>query len=458
LFAAVPPDILSTVLFHLQAFREMTITADQVSQLAPDGSSAAAGRKLMGLKNWSDLGVSSGALWGKCQGSALYQVKIDLATLVSSCSCPSRKFPCKHALGLLFLHAESPAAAPVGEPPEWVEEWLAKRRGRQEKSSERTTDQLEKPVDVKAQQKRAEQREARVSEGLERLDLWIRDLVRNGLAGLESRPPSFWDEQSRRLVDAQAPGLSSRLSALGELPGASPNWPAQMLGELGRIKLLIHAWQRIEQLDASLQSDIRQIIGWNVSQEELAERTDGVEDVWCVVGQTTTDEKPLRIQRAWLLGRETGRWVLVVQFATAGQPFAELLPVGTERRGTVVYYPGVSEQRGKLVRQEGGIAEVANRLSGTARINDFLGGVSSQLGRLPWARTVCGLFQDVTVVPRENEWVLRDDSGQGLPLSRKNHWKLLALTGGAPCDVVAEWDGNCLHPLGLYLQERYRAI
>lgn len=434
----------------------MPITSEQVLQLAPDSNSAKAGEKLMALKNWSDLGINAEALWGKCQGSALYQVKVDLTNLGSSCSCPSRKFPCKHALGLLFLYAESPVAAPLGEPPEWVADWLLKRRDREEKKSDKNAEQADKPVDEKAQLKRVEQRETRVSAGLERLDLWIRDLVRNGLAGLESQPPSFWDEQARRLVDAQSPGLSSRLLALGELPGSSPDWPMQMLSELGRIKLLIHAWQRIEQIDTPLQSDIRQMIGWIISQEELAERTDGVQDIWCVVGQTTSEEKQLRVQRAWLLGRETGRWALVVQFATLGQPFAEVLPVGTERPGTVVYYPGASEQRGKLIRQEGGIAEVTRRLPGTDRFDDFLGEVSSQFARQPWVRGLCGLFSDVTIVPREKEWILRDSAGNGLPLSPKNHWKLLALTGGAPCDLAAEWEGRSLHPLGVYIQGRYR--
>ena len=436
----------------------MPITSEQVTQLAPDGSSAAAGKKLMALKNWSDLGISAEALWGKCQGSALYQVKVDLTNLGSSCSCPSRKFPCKHALGLLFLYAESPAAASSGEPPEWVEEWLLKRRDREEKKAEKKAEEADKPVDEKAQLKRSEQRESRVSEGLERLDLWIRDLVRNGLAGLESRPPAFWDEQSRRLVDAQAPGLSSRLLALGELPGSAPDWPEQMLGELGRLKLLIHAWQRIEQIDAPLQSDIRQMIGWNISQEELAGRTDGIEDIWCVVGQSTSDEKQLRVQRTWILGRNTGRWALVVQFATAGQPFPELLPVGTERPGTVVYYPGATQQRAKLIRQAGAMAEVATRLPGTARLDEFLASVSTQLASQPWVRSTCGLFRDVTLVPRDETWVLRDSAGQGLPLSRRNHWKLLALTGGAPCDLVAEWEGRCLSPLGLFTQGRYRAL
>jgi hypothetical protein len=435
----------------------MPITTEQVTQLAPDASSASAGQKLKAPKNWSNLGSSPAALWGQCQGSALYQVKVDLANLGNSCSCPSRKFPCKHVLGLLFLYADSPAALPATEPPDWVRDWLQKRHERDAKKAA-AAEAPPKPVDAQAQRKRAEQRDARVTEGLERLDLWLRDLVRNGLAGLESRPPSFWEEQSRRLVDAQAPGLAARLSALGELPGSTPEWPTLLLEELGRIQLLLHAWRRIDQLQPDLQAEIRQLLGWNVSQEELAQRTDGIADQWCVVGQTLSDDRQLRVQRSWLLGRHTGRWALIVQFAAGPQPFAEVLPVGIERAGTIVYYPGVSRQRARLVPTEEGIADITDRLPGTDRIEDFLGECAGQLARQPWTRSVCGLFTDVTIVPGAGGWVLRDGAGQGLPLARRDPWKLLALTGGQACDIAAEWDGRRLQPLGLALDGRYRAL
>jgi hypothetical protein len=435
----------------------MPITTEQVTQLAPDANSAAAGQKLKAPKNWSHLGSSAEALWGQCQGSALYQVKVDLSNLGSSCSCPSRKFPCKHVLGLLFLCADSPAALPPGEPPAWVVEWLQKRQDREQKKAAKA-EAPPKPVDAQAQQKRAEQRDARVSDGLERLDLWLRDLVRNGLAGLESRPPSFWEEQSRRLVDAQAPGLAARLSALGELPGSTPEWPTLLLAELGRIQLLLQAWRRIEQLQPPLQAEIRQLLGWNVSQEELTQRTDGIPDRWCVVGQTLSEDRQLRVQRSWLLGRQTRRWALIVQFAPGSQPFTEVLPVGMERPGTIVYYPGVSQQRARLVPAEGGLTDIGDRLPGTDRFEEFLGQCAGQLSRQPWTRGLCGLFRDVTIVPGDNGWLLRDGAGQGLPLTRRSPWKLLALTGGQACDLAAEWDGRGLHPLGVSLDGRYRAV
>ena len=81
----------------------MQLTAEQIAEMAPDPASAAAGKKLAGLKHWQSVGKNTAALWGLCQGSAVYQVKVDLANMGYHCSCPSRMFPCKHVLGLLLL-------------------------------------------------------------------------------------------------------------------------------------------------------------------------------------------------------------------------------------------------------------------------------------------------------------------------------------------------------------------
>src|SRR5215468_6612769 len=110
--------------------QKMNVSADQISALAPDASSLAAGKKLGSAKNWKNLGQSPAAVWGECQGSALYQVRVDLGGLAYKCSCPSRKLPCKHVLGLLFLAAAASKDVPAGEAPEWVSEWLTKRAAR----------------------------------------------------------------------------------------------------------------------------------------------------------------------------------------------------------------------------------------------------------------------------------------------------------------------------------------
>lgn len=93
----------------------ISLTSDQVLALVPDASSASAGKKLGNPRTWQNLGQNSSALWGECQGSALYQVKVELSTLTTRCSCSGRKFPCKHSLGLLLLAANDASVFPIVE-------------------------------------------------------------------------------------------------------------------------------------------------------------------------------------------------------------------------------------------------------------------------------------------------------------------------------------------------------
>src|SRR5437588_8586551 len=105
----------------------LSLTLAQISTLAPDASSLAAGKKLAAGRDWRALGHDERALWGECQGSALYQVRVDLGDLSAKCTCPSRKFPCKHALGLMLKAAGDASSIAAAAPPDWVAEWLARR-------------------------------------------------------------------------------------------------------------------------------------------------------------------------------------------------------------------------------------------------------------------------------------------------------------------------------------------
>lgn len=428
----------------------MNLTLEQIAEMAPDPASAAAGKKLAGVKHWPELGRSPAALWGKCQGSAVYQVKVDLSNLGYNCNCPSRKFPCKHVLALLMLAAQSPAALVEQANPDWVDDWLAKRRVREEKQAVAKTEQPQPPVDGQAQQKRAEQRAANVRDGLSRLDLWLKDLVRAGLAGVETKPESFWEEQSKRLVDAQAPGLASRVARLAALPRSSPDWVGRLLAELGRIKLLLHAHERLDSLDSPLASDVRQIVGWNVSQNELDETGERVDDAWVVAGQWIDDDDRLRAQRSWVVGRNTGRTGLILQFSAGGQPFAESIVAGTEQPGTLAFYPGAARLRAKFVHREGAVASISGRPPGCPTIEDFLDEFTKTLARQPWLNAFGGVLRDVTMVRRNDTWLVRDGAGDALLLAGANHWKGLAICGGHPCDLAVEWDGHRLRNLGLF--------
>src|SRR5207302_318551 len=148
------------------------------------------------------LSFASGvdAVWGEHQGSARepYRVAIDLSGPAFNCSCPSRKVPCKHALGLFLVHAAQPGG--TYEPPEWAAAWLAARRARTQ------TAPVDKPAPAdperaaRDQAERVRRREERISRGVEDLDRWLQDFARAGLAEMASRPWSTYEQMSARLV------------------------------------------------------------------------------------------------------------------------------------------------------------------------------------------------------------------------------------------------------------------
>src|SRR5687767_13947787 len=100
--------------------------------LAPDPASASAGQSLANVKKWTGLGRGERAIWGLCQGSGKtpYQVRVDLSEPAFKCSCPSRKFPCKHGLALLLLFAKQAGDFTSGDEPAWVADWTTERAAR----------------------------------------------------------------------------------------------------------------------------------------------------------------------------------------------------------------------------------------------------------------------------------------------------------------------------------------
>ena len=158
-------------------------TLEQIHAFAPDERSLKAGKSQAAAKKWSEFGRHESTVWGLCQGSGQnpYQTQIDLSEPAFRCSCPSRKFPCKHALGLFIILATDAGKFETAAPPPWVEEWIARRRAREREQAEPVMPK-KRVADPKAAARRAAQREAKVEQGLEDLDNWMRDLIRQGLA------------------------------------------------------------------------------------------------------------------------------------------------------------------------------------------------------------------------------------------------------------------------------------
>lgn len=431
----------------------MHLTTEQVLALAPDASSASAGRKLADARQWRGLARDAAALWGECQGSALYQVRIDLGDLVAKCSCPSRKFPCKHSIALLLLAVQSEAAFTASARPQWVSEWLDKRSAAAEAKEKRVTAPA-KPVDEAAQARRTEKREERVSEGVASLDLWMADLVRNGLGSIEPHSRE-WDARAARLVDAQAPALASRIRRIGGLVGSRPEWPLDVLEELGKTALLTEAWRNIDSLPPPLQADVRQLIGWTFTQEEVLAAGDIVSDSWFVIGNVTEDDERFRLQRSWLQGQTTQRLAMILQFAAGPASFPELIAAGSSFDAELAFWPGAQPTRALIIeRRPNSTRAPLVRLDGLDALADRF---STLLAAQPWTERTAALLHATAIDPGSPFRAI-DRHGRAVPLAPGEHWTLAALSGGQPIDLAAEWNGRALAPLGVLAGHRYHLL
>ena len=420
----------------------------QVDALAPDPASLKAGRQLAEVRKWSGLGQDERSLWGLCQGSGKepYQAQVDLSEPAFRCSCPSRKFPCKHGLGLMMLWSRQAEAFPQGDPPGWVRDWLA---GRDQRATQKTV-RVEKAPDPEAQAKRSAQREARVEEGIAYLGGWLQDLMRAGLSGLPSQPESHWTNAAARLVDCQAPGLARMVARIPEIL-SRPEWQPRLLEHLGRLHLLLQGASRLDSLSPELQAEVRSRLGWTQSQEELLSRS-GCQDRWWVVGQRSLDEGPVRTLRTWLWGEQQGQSALLLDFSAGGRPLPRHYALGMVVDAELVYFEGAAPQRA-LLKSSTPIESHCPPL-GHATLDSLLDHCADRLALNPWQEEWPALLDQV--VPGVSQQCLVDRDGRKIPLhpAFSDFWRLCAISGGHPVTVFGEWDGYTLRPLSVLAQGR----
>lgn len=422
-------------------------TLEDVQAKAPDASSLAAARKLAQPGPWSSTGASEVLVWGQCQGSGRtpYQVSVDLTAPAYRCSCPSRKFPCKHALALLLLWSSGALAEGDGTVAAFAQEWADDRADRATRRTERAT---APPADPEAAERRRAQRVATMSAGVEDLALWLTDLVRGGLAAARRQPLSWWDAAAARLVDAQLPGLADEVRTAGGRVQREEDWVPVLLAAVGRWWSLVQAWRRRDDLDAGLTGDLRAALGWAVAAEEVRGQ-DRVAGTWLVLGAYRTLDGRVQQQRTWLHGEESGETVQVLDFAAGADPLPVAQTVGARLRGEVARYPGAGVRRATFV----GTPEVVGAaavLPGGGDLAAAYVRLADVLAASPWTRRVPAVLRGATldVGAPGAPVVVRDGAGGELPLAPDvDPWPLLARAGGAPVDLFGELEDGTFRVL-----------
>jgi len=445
---------------------------ERVLALASDAPSQRTAQSLASGRAWTAAGAAAeaDAVWGECRGSASapYRAVVDLTGPAYRCSCPSRKFPCKHVLALLLLWSEGSVPDDAAGPPDWAGSWLMARavaRGVRGDGSPRSRGVPggRPPGSAQSAARRAEQRETRVASGLAELDRWLCDQARQGLAASQQAGYAHWDDIAARMVDAQAPGVAERLRALASVPHSGPGWDGRLLEEYALLHLLAVAYRRQAELPGPLRETVRSRIGFSLRQADVLASGQPVRDHWQVLARRDLEQDRIRARRTWLRGRKTGLDALLLSFAAAGQALDDSLTVGTDADADLVFYPGAAALRaavlarhgGGTVLPDGGPPDGGPPEGGT--IAGLLAGYAAALAADPWLDSWLAV---VEVIPaRAPVPAVCDVDGGSLPLhpGAGHCWPLFALSGGGPVTLAGEWTPRGLWPLTAW-DETGRAV
>ncbi len=166
----------------------MELTEQYILLHAPNPAAAANGKKLSQSGKFRNHGCNgdSSIYWAECAGSGKnpYRTSVDFSISeenpTSRCSCPSRQFPCKHALGLMYeILGKKPFA--VSELPEDLAEKKAKQAARAAKKEER---EAQPPSPKKTNTSAQKRKLAKQLEGLDLAEKMVDELLTGGIAAL----------------------------------------------------------------------------------------------------------------------------------------------------------------------------------------------------------------------------------------------------------------------------------
>lgn len=450
----------------------MAFDLKSIEALAPDQASLNAASKLTRRSNWARLerNEAQALLWGECQGSGAnpYRVVVNAGDQGYKCTCPSRKFPCKHSLALMWISATAPDSFSPADTPEWVNDWLGRRpkgaarpaaaAGAAAPAAKNIGDArapalAAEPDDPAAtarreaaQRARAAETRAAVAAGLSELDQWISDQLRLGLSGFVDAASERCRRIAARLVDMKATALAGRID---ELPARlmmlrSEVRPEAAIRELGKLVLLARAWRAMPE-----DAELRRLVSTSEMREQVLANADAfqVDSLWEVLGeQIETRRDGLVSHATWLLDLKASapQFALLQDYypASAGKRSNAFSP-GERFAARLAFFPARAPLRALVAERKGEATPDAGwPAADPVAAKDPLAAHAARQDRAPWETETPILLPPGTILRDDRDglwWQARDDaSGIALPIAATPPEPVMGFELQA---TAAIWDG-----------------
>lgn len=197
------------------------LTEQQITAMAPNANAVANAKKIIKSGGFTALSRSADETFymGECKGSgsSVYSVSVDFideASPVCRCSCPSRQFPCKHSLALLFQILEQ-GAWDTCDIPQTILDKRARKEAREEKKDEKAKTGGKSAKASAASSLAARKKKLKKQlEGLDMAEQVMTELLNAGLATLKGTSLKTYQDLAKQLGDYYLPGPERLIRSL----------------------------------------------------------------------------------------------------------------------------------------------------------------------------------------------------------------------------------------------------
>ena len=202
----------------------MEITAKKIEEWAPNADAAKNGRDLVAKNKFSNLQTDAGKsiIWGECAGSGKnpYYCSADFLeenNPVFRCNCPSRQFPCKHAIGLLYAFEKGQLFSTNEVPQDIVEKRNKIEKKQEKKVAEKETLKEKADTPKKINKVAAIKKIETQLSGIETAKKILLNITQNGLSFIDSKEKRAIELQLKELGNYYIPGIQTSFNNLMEL-------------------------------------------------------------------------------------------------------------------------------------------------------------------------------------------------------------------------------------------------
>ncbi len=257
----------------------INLTKEYIDSLATNASAIKNGMKLASSGSFVKLNKSEdeSLIFGECLGSGKNNYVcsadfINMSNPVFRCSCPSKQFPCKHTLGLMYAFLDGKEFIVDAVP----EDILSKR----EKVEKREQNKVEKKkVPAKKNKTALKKKINSQIEGLELLDKLVKSILKQGFKVMSKESIKEFSSQVKELGNYYISGAQCEFKRLIEMLQQENVTSEQVMQQIIYLKALVkegkkHLLNRLEdeELNLAVDSKIDELLGhaWKLTElEEL---------------------------------------------------------------------------------------------------------------------------------------------------------------------------------------------